>query len=53
MVKCDVNGDYIHPSMLRVGINKCQASNKLSEHGPSIVAFFITCLTRTSDSIHD
>ena len=39
MVKYDANGNYIHPSMLRVGMNICQASKKLSEHGPLIVAF--------------
>ncbi len=40
MLICDANGNYIHPSMLRVGMYKCQAS-KLSEHSPSNVAFFI------------
>ncbi len=47
MVICDANGNYIHPSMLRVGMYKCQASKKVSEHSPSNVAFFITCFTRT------
>ena len=46
MLICVANGNYIHPSMLRVGMYKCQAS-KLSEHSPSNVAFFITCFTRT------
>ncbi len=39
MVKCDANGNYIHPSMLRVGMNKCLAFKKSNEHGPSDVVF--------------
>ncbi len=46
MLICDANGNYIRPSMLRVGMYKCQVS-KLSEHSPSNVAFFITCFMRT------
>ena len=28
MIKCDAIGNYIHPSMLRLGMNKCLASKK-------------------------
>ena len=50
MVKCDANGNYIHPSMLRLGMNKCLDSKKSSEQVPSfqeIKWFFVTCITRT------
>ena len=39
MVKCDANGNYIHPNMLRLEMNKCLASKKSSEHSPSNVGF--------------
>ena len=39
MVKCDANGYYIHPSMLRLGMNNCLASKTSSEHSPSNVGF--------------